>query len=235
MTKLLLILFLLIVIPASAQTDMRDASTQPATVNLGGRSVKVPAPDNFTDTMALHPRIAGRLIAAESPMNEVLAVHVTDEIIPRIRNGEDPDLPFYTKVSVLKELKAADVEAADFQALAAEFEKQSPGMLQSILKSGEKGTGERLNQHWGGETNLKIGETRNLGYFDKQPRSISSMFLMNLEIFNRKMLVLGSMSLVHVNKRVLFVYVFRLPTSDKEQEAVSDFTKTWTAKIIAAN
>ena len=93
----------------------------------------------------------------------------------------------------------------------------------------------RLGQHWGGETNLKIGETRTLGYFDKQPHSISSMFLMNLEIFDRPMLILGSMSLVHANKRLLFVYVFRITSSGKDRDLVAKFTKAWTSKIITAN
>ena len=208
--------------------------TEIAAVDLGGRFVRIPAPDRFTDTMLLFPRIAGRLIASESPLNEVLAVHVTDDILPQLRNGDEPDLPFFTKVSVLKQLRSADVEP-DFQAIKTEFEKQSPGMLQSVVSSGEKGAGERLSKHWGGETNLKIGETRSLGYFDKQPESISALFVMNLEIFDRKMVILGSMSLVHVNKRLLYVYVFRIPTSDNDQNIVTNFTKAWTAKLIAAN
>ncbi len=234
---LLVLLISILAVASLAQTGMKDTTVAvPAgSVDLGGRPIRIPAPDNFTDTMLLFPRIAGRLIASESPLNEVLAVHVTDEILPRLRNREDFDLPFYTKVSVLKQLKSADIELSDFQAVAAEFEKQSPGMLQSVVRSGEKDTGERLSRHWGGETNLKIGETRTLGHFDKQPHSISSMFLMNLEIFDRPMLIFGSMSLVHVNKRLLFVYVFRIPTSDKDQTIVAEFTKTWTAKIVAAN
>ena len=207
----------------------------PPSVDLGGRSVKIPSPDNFTDTVVLFPRIAARLIASESPLNDVLAVHVTDDILPQLKNGYEPDLPFFTKVSVLKQLRTADVDLHEFQALAAEFEKQSPGMLQTVVKSTEKGSGDRLSKHWGTDTNLKIGETRSLGHFDKQPRSISSMFLMNLEIFDRKMIVLGSMSLVNVNKRLLFIYVFRIPTSDHDNEIVASFTKAWTAKIISSN
>ncbi|HTH37719.1 MAG TPA: hypothetical protein VL572_07125 [Pyrinomonadaceae bacterium] len=235
--SLLIVLTLIFAISSLAQNGMRDAppAVPTGSVDLGGRSVRIPAPDNFTDTMVTLPRIAGRLVASESPLNEVLAVHVADEILPRLRNREDLDLPFYTKVSILKELKSIDVELSDFQALGSEFEKQSPGMLQSIVKSGEKDTGVRLGQHWGGETNLKIGETRTLGYFDKQPHSISSMFLMNLEIFDRPMLILGSMSLVHANKRLLFVYVFRITSSGKDRDLVAKFTKAWTSKIITAN
>jgi hypothetical protein len=204
-------------------------------VQLGGRAVRIPTPDKFTDSMLHFPRIASRLIAAESPGNEVLAVHVTDEIVPVLRNGEEPDVPFYTKVSVFKELKGVEVEPWDYNALVSDFEKQSPGALQAVVKKAEKDMGERLNDFWGSDAGLRIGETRMLGYFDKQPQSISSMFLMNIEQFNRKVIILGSMSLLYVNKRVLFLYVFRIPTGTGDQEKVEGVTRSWTAKTIAAN
>lgn len=216
----------LFAISFSAQSTIKTVHASPDSYDLGERKVRVPAPDNFTDTMVLYPRIAGRLVASESPLNEVLAVHVTDEILPQIKNGEEPDLPFYTKVSVLKQFKAVDVESADFQSLVADVEKQSPGALQSIAKSGEKTSNEGLNKHWGGDVGLKIGETRILGHFDKQLQSYSTMFIVNLEMFNRKMTVLGSMSLVHVNKRVLFLYIFRLPTSASDQDVVANVAKS---------
>ena len=222
----------LLVGPICAQNG---ESQGPQTYDLGGRAVRVPAPESFTDTVTHYPRIAARLIAAESPQNEVLAVHVTDEILPQIKAGGEPDLPFYTKVSVWKQLKGTDVEAFEFRSLSAEFEKQSPATLQSIAKAGETGAGERLTRHWGSEANLKIGETRLLGVFDSQPQSVSSMFLMSLEMFNRKVLVLGSMSLVHVNKRVLFLYVFRRPESAADQDMVAEVTRSWVARMVAAN
>lgn len=203
--------------------------------DLGGRKVRIPSPDLFTDTMSLYPRIADRLSATESPLNDVLAVHVTDDLIPQIRNGEEPDLGFYTKVSVAKQLRTFDAQPSEFGTLVAEFEKQSPGTLQAIAKTGERSASERLSHHWGTDASLKIGETRMLGHFDKQARSISSMFLMNMEIFQRKLTILGSMSLVHLNDRIVFVYVFRTATADTDQQTVAEFTKRWLAKIIAAN
>lgn len=219
-----------------ASSAFSQSSSKTADVfDLGGRSVRVPAPDQFTDTMINYPHIAGRLIASESPMNEVLTVHVTNDILPQLEKGDDPDLPFFTKVSVAKRLKSADIEAADFQLLVAEFEKQSPGSLQSVIKSTEKRADEGLSNYWGTKAELKFGETKMLGHFNKQSQAISSLFLMNLEIFNRKLTIVGSMSMVHINKRLLYVYVFRIPASDDDPTVVADLTKSWTAKIVAAN
>ena len=232
LTACLALLQALFVAPAALG---QSSNVSAVSVQLGGRVVRIPTPDKFTDSMLHFPRIASRLIAAESPTNEVLAVHVTDEIVSVLRDGQDPDVPFYTKVSVFKELKGVEVEPWDFNALVSDFEKQSPGALQSVVKKAEKDMGDRLNDFWGSDAGLRIGETRMLGYFDKQPQSISSMFLMNIEQFDRKVVILGSMSLLYVNKRVLFLYVFRIPTGTADQERVEGVTKSWTAKTIAAN
>ncbi len=221
---------------AAAQPVSEGNSRIAATsVELGSRTVRLPVPDRFTDSLLHFPRVASRLIAAESPMNEILAVHVADEVVPVLRDGHDPDLPFYTKVSVLKEFKNIDVEPTEFKTLAADFEKMSPGELQTAVKSVERHAGEGLSNYWGTDAAVKIGETRMLGYFDKQDQVLSSLFVMNVEMFGRKLLILGSMSLVHVNKRVLFLYVFRLPTGGDDQGAVTALTRSWTAKTIAAN
>lgn len=232
LTACLALLQALFVAPAALG---QSSNVSAVSVQLGGRVVRIPTPDKFTDSMLHFPRIASRLIAAESPTNEVLAVHVTDDIVPVLRDGREADVPFYTKVSVFKELKAVEVEPWDYNSLVSDFEKQSPGALQAVVKNAEKDMSERLNDFWGSDAGLRIGETRLLGHFDKQPQSISSMFLMNIEQFDRKIIILGSMSMLYVNKRVLFLYVFRVPNGTDDQERVESVTRSWTAKTIAAN
>lgn len=203
--------------------------------DLGGRSVRIPAPVQFTEAVTAFPHIAARVAAGENPMNEVLAVHVSNSIVPDLKGGGEPDLEFYTKVSVLKQIKATDITPDEFTDLADAFERQSPGALQTIVKNGEAGTTERLNNHWREDVGLKIGETRMLGYFGRKQGSVSSMFIMDVEMFKRRSVILGSMSMVHVNNRVLFLYVFRIRQSDKDREAVVGLTKSWIAATLAAN
>lgn len=230
--------FLVFVIALVGGTLAQKAGPRPAVAeayDLGSRKVRIPAPDGFVDTMVLYPRIAGRLIASEAPINEVLAVHVTEEIVPAIKTGAEPDLPFYTKVSVMREVKSIDLDDMSFQALIGAFEKQWAGALQEVIKPTEKGAGERLKEYWGRDTELKIGETQTFGFFNKQKQAISSLFTMNVDIFQRKMTVVGSMSMVHTNDRLLFLYVFRVRSPQNDEELVMDLTEKWITKVLAAN
>lgn len=234
-TLLLASIFLLAAAAAGQPFPREYRSVSAASLDLGTRSVRIPVPDRFTDSMLHFPRVASRLMAAESPANEVLAVHVADEMVSVLKEGQERDLTFYTKVSVLRELKNAEIEPAEFLSLVSDFERLAPGALETVAKNAERGASQRLSDFWGSEAGLKVGETRMLGYFGKQRQAISSLFVMNAEIFDRKILILGSMSLIHVNKRVLFMYVFRVPTGRGDKELVSDLTNSWIAKTIAAN
>lgn len=208
---------------ASSQTDVYD---------LGTRKVRIPAPDGFVDTMVLYPRIAGRLIASEAPVNEVLAVHVTEDLIPSIKSGAEPDLPFYTKVSIMREAKSMDLDDVTYQGLVGAFEKQWTGALQEMIKPIEKGAGERLKEHWGRDAELKLGETKTFGFFNKQKQVISSLYAINVDIFQRKMTVIGSMSMLQANGRLLFLYVFRIRSPQNDEQLVMDLTEKWTSKVM---
>lgn len=203
--------------------------------DLGGKLVKIPAPANFAETMSRYPQIAGRLIASESPLNDVLAAHIDAATLPMLNDGGEPDIPYYTKVSVPKHLRSADVSLADFRALAAELKRQPPLALQATLKKDESEADARLSGFWGMAANMKVGETRTIGHFNEQDRVISSLFVTNSEAFGRRFAIIGSMSLVLVNDRLIFLYVFRTTTDPRDQEDVIGLTKSWTARTIEAN
>ncbi|MGD9587809.1 MAG: hypothetical protein AB7Q37_08050 [Pyrinomonadaceae bacterium] len=207
----------------------------PPSHDLGGKRICIPAPEHFTDTIERFPLIAGRLLASETPLNEVLAAHIDDSILPLLKDGGEPDIPFYTKASVPKHLKSTDISSDEFRALAAELKRQPPLALQSALKKQEADMDSRISEFWGVSANMKVGETRTIGHFNEQPNAISSLFVTHSEAFGRRFLTIGSMSLVHVNDRLLFLYVFRTTADPQDQSAVIDITKGWIARTLQAN
>jgi len=203
--------------------------------DLGGKRLKIPAPDNFTESMLRYPQIAGRLLASETPLNEILAAHIDNSVLPLLKDGGEPDIPFYTKASVPKHLKATDVSSEDFRTLAGELKRQSPFAVQATLKKEETEIDARVSEFWGMAANIKVGETRTVGHFNEQERAISSLFVTHSEAFGRRFLIVGTMSLVHINERLLFLYVFRTTTDAEDHKAVVDLTKTWITRTLQAN
>jgi hypothetical protein len=73
------------------------------------------------------------------------------------------------------------------------------------------------------------------GTFDKTDRVFSSMILVGTEINGRKVSTLGTMSVVFVNHRLVYVYAYKMSPTEGDVKEMNAFTKKWTARIVAAN
>jgi hypothetical protein len=205
---------------------------------LGTRTVIISPPKDFVDVVPRFERIAARFIATESPGNEVLAVHVPETYVSRLEKLEEPAFDFYTKVSVSKRLKEIDCTRANFSDAVSQVRKSFDSYLNpkgqfllSIVKNANKG----LTEHLGQDPELKIGETKNLGYFDSQPDIFSAMILMKVEAFGKPISLLGTLSLIRVNNRMIYVYAYRKLETENDAEILRDFTKKWTSEIMESN
>ena len=205
---------------------------------LGSRTIRIPAPHGFVDVVPRFDQITARFIATESPNNDMLAVHVENSMAPTLQKGESPALDFYTKVSVSKRFKTVDISVADFKAMVVSFEKESPSLLDSngpVMKAIVQHSNKGLSELSGTKVEIEMDQPTNLGYFDKRSDIYSAMILFKLKDPQMPLPMLCGISYVRVNSRLLFVYTYRKFTSERDVDALRDFTKKWTAAIIAAN
>jgi hypothetical protein len=100
-----------------------------------------------------------------------------------------------------------------------------------MIKNADKG----LDKYWKQETETKISQPKNLGFFQKEPNLFSGMIMSNIEVMERKRTMLSSVSLLNINKRLVFVYGYKVFSTEADIVALRDFTKRWTAAILAAN
>jgi len=206
--------------------------------DIGGRSIRVPAPDGFTGVLTRYKHFARRFTGTESPELEMLAVHVPDALIPLIAKRVDPDLDLFTKVSVSRSAKAIDMTPETFAAIVASLEKNFDTYLDPngpIVAEMIKNAGKGLDKYWKQETGTKISQPKNLGFFQKEPNLFSGMIMSNIEVMERKRTMLSSVSLLNINKRLVFVYVYKVFSTEADIVTLRDFTKKWTAAILAAN
>lgn len=231
--KLLLPLVLTAALPFAL-----SAQNATDTYDLGSRKVKIPTPDGFINATSQFPSVTARIRATEDPGNDLLAVTVPESFVPKLKISEDIDLEFYAKVSVSKRARAIDITKDNFAALIASFEKNfgayiEPGgpLMTSVEKNSEKGLTELL----GKDTPISINETKYLGVIEKSDDVFSGMMLVSFEMYGRKMTTLGTLAFLRVNQRLVFVYAYRMSPSGNSVKELTQLTKKWTAKIIAAN
>jgi hypothetical protein len=75
----------------------------------------------------------------------------------------------------------------------------------------------------------------NLGFFEKSQNVFSCMMMVNLELNERKVTILGTLSLVNIGKRLIYVYAYKMAPKGEDVAMLRDFTRNWTAAITAAN
>jgi hypothetical protein len=224
--------------PKRSGRNSTPTTTQRQAYQLGTRSVFIPPPAGFADAFSQSDDIAKLLIATEVPTNEVLTAHLPVEELNKLKRGERPNLDYYTKVSVLKLAKTHDVSEAYFAGLVKQIEATTPQLLDingPSMKSAVQTLRGGLSSVSGEEVQVDLEQPQNLGSFEKTKNVYSFMLLLTLNGPKGKLPVLGGISFVRVNQRVIFVYTYRKFTSEKDAEVLRDFSREWVRQILAAN
>lgn len=209
-----------------------------SSVQLGARRVALPPPDGFVEIISRYRSAVDRLRATEDPGNEILSISVPDSFTKQLDASQDIDLEFYTKISISKTYKAANISPEFYASVVKEMEKNfstyfSPDS--ALMKDVEKNSSKGLTELLGEKVTVNIGGTTPLGFFEKSENVFSAMLLINLEVYGRKLAILGTLSLVRVNQRLIFVYAYKLAPKADDVKVMGDFAKKWTAKILSAN
>jgi len=236
MKYILLILACALVFVLSA-AGQKPADAPSDRFNLGGRTVIVPAPEGFANGLRLIERFSAIANATEGADLDTLAAHVPISSLLDLMSGAAA-LDLYTKVSVAKKARSIDLTPAQFNGVVATVQKNFSSYIDpknpSFKKTIETAS-TRLKERLGTETSLELSQPQNLGFFDKKPGVFSGMLMMSVHVNDVSQTMLGSVSYVLVNKRLIYVYGFKPLKSDEDVTTLQNFIKKWTAAIIAAN
>lgn len=218
----------------SGQPDVSDT----ATLTLGTRSIRVPSPSGLVDGGTRFDHLKSRFVVTESPGNDMLAVFIPESIVPALEKGKIPPYDRWAKVSVLTKLRATDVNAETFRRFADEFEKMSPEMIdekspafQNSIANARKGLSGLLGQ----KVVINLSEPKSLGVFDRQANVWSMLIVSNLTDSEGTRPLLGSLTLLRVKQRLLFVYAYSKLTNENDANDLRRLSKKWSADILAAN
>jgi hypothetical protein len=214
---------------SSAQTPNR--------YQFGDRTIFIPSPDGFANVIGRFPKVTARFNATEDPANIALASHVPESFLPDLEASESIDLEFYTKVSTSRRLRTIPVTLENYKAVVNDLEKNfdtyldpDGDLIRKVETNSEKGLAGI-----GTKATIRTTSTKNLGFFEKNERVFSAMSEYSANVSGRMVTTLGTLSVVRVKDRLLFVYVYRMFPDEYAAKDLVTFTRTYTAKILAAN
>jgi len=204
---------------------------------FGDRVISIPAPDGFTNIIGRFPKVTARFNATEDPANVALASHVPESFIAKLEESENIDLEFYTKVSASKHLRSTPVSLEHYKEVVRDLEKNfdtymdpDGEVIRKVEKNSEKGLAAI-----GTKASINTTSTKNLGFFEKNEHVFSAMSVYVANVSGRMVTTLGTLSVVYVKDRLLFVYVYQMFPDEYAPKDVVAFTRRYTARIIAAN
>ncbi|HKX82610.1 MAG TPA: hypothetical protein VJL58_00190 [Pyrinomonadaceae bacterium] len=210
----------------------------PSSFDLGSKTVKIPAPDGFTEITAVLPRVVSRLAATEDEGNEILAIHLPEKLLNKFTFDEERDLEFYAKASIARPAKTMEFTREMFAEYVAKMEKKfdtylepDGEMIQRIKGNAEKG----ITQYWGNNDTVALNQPKSLGFFDKGDDVFSAMLFINVSVGRKKYPLLVTTSSLNINNRLVFLYVYKMSASEKDAATLRTFTRSWTAAVLAAH
>jgi hypothetical protein len=240
----------LIAVCVTAAQGQQDEVAKTASVQLGDKVVVIPNPEGYEEGSSQFKEIKDRFIATESPEADFLFSHLPASECRLLRNGGSLVLNRYTKVSILRALRAQAIFNPDMKAAIEDFRKNSGTILdpdgptmKTVMERAERGLTDVTSTQIG----LNLSQTQNFGEFDVRPDvySVMLLFTYSVESGGTKSLVpmLCSMTFLKVQHRLLFVNVYRKISSLAAMKTelkpgiaeVKQFTTKWVNEILAAN
>ena len=222
---------------ASAQTGPGSASPSD-TLEIGSRSVRVPPPAGFAKIGRQHGRILSVQEASEPSKNEIIAVHLPTDQLSRPKRDPDWQPEFFTKVSISRIGRDEDITPESFLAVGSYIEKEFAKMTDPRGRSAlaeQHYVSKNLSELLDRTTKVQRDQPVSLGVFDRSDQVHSTLALITLSANNKRYKFLGTISFVYVNMRLLYIYVYKSDPVEADVEMIREFTRNWTASIVAAN
>jgi hypothetical protein len=236
MKTLLVVAMLALATSASAQTPAETVSSD--VYEIGSRTIRIPAPEGFTKIGLRYNHILSVQVAAEPSKNEIFALHLPSEQLSKYLTDFDGQPDVFTKVSVSRVGRNEDITPAGFAAAKVYIEQEFARITDPdspAMKAGQQNVSKNLTELLDSHTKIKWDRPVNLGVFERGDRVYSTLTLISPSANRTSYKFLASVSFVYVNSRLIYVYAYKSNPVEADVELLRDFTRRWTAAIVAAN
>jgi hypothetical protein len=206
----------------TAAQPARQSTSSAYDYALGNVTVTIPPPKGFEEVLGRFDDIRKR--NPDSERLENLAMHLPSDVAKSFTPGQD--LTFYTKVSVSRAGRAVEITDAFF----ADAAKQVAG-ANAFDQDAVKQRLAELEKQRG----VAITQPLQMGTIDQTPNSMTTLALAAVSAGDRKVNLLMTTTLLHVRRRLVFAYAYRVFETSRDRTVLETLTKDWVRGILAAN
>lgn len=238
MKYLLLPLLLLICSPQLAAQGTTPAKTDknPDVYRLGTKTVRIPVPVGFTD-------VTGRIENDRNVFQRFDAdgenmTYVRDELVSSLQANPRIPLGLHAKGWIPANRRTTDITAKYFAEMVSGMEHNFAAFIDPKSKAMTKAKSQAMafaTKNLDPKATIDFNETENLGFIQKSDRVFSAMAFLSAQVNGQRATTLMTFSFLRLNERLVWVYAYAPSPTEADFKTLPEFTKTWTAGIIAAN
>jgi hypothetical protein len=218
------------------------------TLELGSRTVTIPAPEGYKDISEVHEGFFQEITALTVPSSNVgLAMFVTDEDYDALSQNGFPKLERYMMIQVQQKLVDKDISQKNFNDVTDIYETQIDKIraeAKAKIEDHYKKAENRMKDIYDLDWQFKETDTIPLGKFHETASAFGSADVSKavntVEGEPEHYLIYSSTNFVLVRNRLLYVYVYGsqdLPPQDSEGEIewLKQTSVDWTDAIVKTN
>jgi len=224
--KTILFLLAFILLPLVVHADDK--------VKVGDQSITIPYPEGFVRFDGNNADVDKIMQSMLPPSNRSLMVVATPADAAKAKAGKPGNLDRFMNIQTLRAAEGEKISLADFKTISGQLEKQftpDGGGIGNI----EDEVNKRIKEAKLG-VDLKLGETKLLGVFDKTDRSVDMGMMMKTKLGDAAPETMAAgMSFVVVHGKVLFLYVYANFKNADDITWTRNTVKAWRQAIHAAN
>ena len=207
-------------------------------VDIGGTTIQLPAPKGFIEVTALHPPSREIAQAITPPNNRLLAIYLHQTDLDAINVGNDATWRRYMMVQTDRQTENFEISDADFIEFRAILKNQQDVLLDKV-KDQVDGYFESINTGADPHSKIKVGYLLPLGVFADENRRLASESLSKYRRGNQRddegFLVSGATNVLHVEKHIVFAYVYSSYDDENDRRWVRQASDQWSADILTQN
>lgn len=224
-------------------SGLNAQSPEPFNLEIGGRTVKVPAPAGFVRCDGIDEKWDNAMKSVLPASNRMLATFGTAEDQDLLRKGTPSDYLRNFNIQTIRTTESLEIGERTFSDLRGQIKKELLAMQSKIETEVKKLAGQgnkHLQDNYGVNAALSISDTAVLGFFEETGASLGFTMVMKVGISTpdgkrEESRAVGACVMAPVNGRLIALYSTAPYTGEPSQKEVESTVQAWRDAIVAIN
>ncbi len=213
-------------------------AAEPALVEVGGRSLQIPAPEGFERADRVLPLYDEVCEAMLPPSNRRLAAFARPEFVAKLRAGEIDDADRHFALQSTKQFEEKEISERAFRGAREALKQELEGLrakldeeTQKLIASGKT----TLAKQQGVELDLAVSDTAMLGFFEETDTALGFTLAMNVQTPQGRDRQVCAAVVAPLQGRLVNFYAYSNYASEADRQWVESAARAWKDAAMATN